>query len=164
MKHQPTRPTTLDASDMRIAVVTSRYYEEVTAALRDGATEAFCECGGDIDRLLHIDSPGTWELPVLCSGLLRTPGKFDAVVAIGCVITGETTHDRYINGGVSGALAQLAIQTSTPVAFGVLTCNSMDQALARAGGDVGNKGRESMLAAIDAAHTIRSLDTTEPTS
>ena len=107
---------------------------------------------------------GQWENIKQEVSNIRFGSKFDAVVAIGCVITGETTHDRYINGGVSGALAQLAIQTSTPVAFGVLTCNSMDQALARAGGDVGNKGRESMLAAIDAAHTIRSLDTTEPTS
>ena len=164
MKHQPTNPTVPDASDLRIAVVTSRYYEKVTAALRTGATEAFTECGGDPERLLHLESPGTWELPVLCSALLRTPDSFDAVVAIGCVIAGETSHDRYINSGVSDALARLAVRTATPVAFGVLTCSSMEQALARAGGDVGNKGRESMLAAIDAAATIRSLDRPEATT
>ncbi len=164
MKHQPISPTTLDASDMRIGVVTSRYYAEVTTALRNGASDAFRECGGDPDRLLHIESPGTWELPVLCSGLLRASETFDAVVAIGCVIAGETSHDRYINSGVSDALARLAVRTSTPVAFGVLTCSSMEQALARAGGDVGNKGRESMLAAIDAAATIRSLDRPEATT
>ena len=161
MKHHPSNPPSHDASNMRIAVVTSRYYQEITSALRAGAIDAFTGCGGDPDRLRHIESPGTWELPVLCSALLRTPADFDAVIAIGCVIAGETSHDRYINSGVSNALARLSIETSTPVAFGVLTCSSMEQALARAGGHVGNKGRESMLAAIEAAHTIRSLTTTE---
>jgi len=144
-----------DACDMAIAIVTSRYHQDITSALREGAVEAFLESGGSMDRLEHVESPGTWELPVLCSALLRRDEDVpDAVIALGCVIAGETTHDQHINHGVSSALSTLAVDTGRPVAFGVITCSSMEQALARAGGPVGNKGREAMLAAIETVKTI----------
>lgn len=164
MKNATTSTTHPAADDLRIAIVTSRYHEDVTSALRDGAVDAFEACGGDTGRLTCIDAPGTWELPVLCNALLERDDAPDAIVAIGCVIAGETSHDRHINSGVSNALAQLSIRTGVPVAFGVLTCGSMEQALARAGGAVGNKGRESMLAAIEAVRAIRSIRTTEHAS
>ena len=161
MKQHPSSNALPEAAGLRIAVVSSRYHDTVTSALRDGAVEAFSECGGDPADVVSIEAPGTWELPVLCSALLEGDEAPDAVVAIGCVIAGETSHDQHINSGVSNALAQLSIRTGVPVAFGVLTCSSMEQARARSGGEVGNKGRESMLAAIEAVQTIRSIRTTE---
>lgn len=153
-------PPDLEADVLRIAVVTSEYHSEVTGPLREAAETAFLEAGGQPERLLSIAAPGTFELTAICRGLVvdrghRTP---DAVVALGCVITGETTHDRYICDGVSRGLTDLTIQTGVPIAFGVLTCQTREQALARAGGDKGNKGREAMHAAIRTAHVIRALD------
>ena len=86
-----------------------------------------------------------------------TAGRFDAVIALGCVITGETTHDQYINSAVSAALASMTVSTGVPIAFGVLTCQTMEQALARAGGAKGNKGAEAMTAAVAAACTCERL-------
>ncbi len=161
MQSTPTHNQIPDACDMAIAIVTSRYHEDITTALRDGAVEAFIEAGGDSNRLVHIEAPGTWELPVLCRALLqRGAGAPDAVIALGCVVAGETSHDRYINHGVSSALSTLAIETGCPVAFGVITCSTMDQARARAGGDRGNKGREAMHAAIETVNLIRTTKST----
>lgn len=84
-------------------------------------------------------------------------GAVDAVVALGCVITGETTHDQHIAHAVSDALMRLSVSFGTPVAFGVLTCQSIEQARQRAGGSRGNKGAEAMMAAIDAASTIHAI-------
>ena len=108
------------AHALRIAVVTSQYHSEVTQALRDGADAAFIEAGGDAGNVLHVDSPGAWELGVLSSGCLERD-DVDAVVALGCVITGETSHDQWINTGLSSALASLAVMHAKPVALGVLT-------------------------------------------
>lgn len=151
---------TLEADTLRIAIVTSGYHTEITGPLQHAARTAFLEAGGLPDRLMCIEAPGTFELTAICRGLTvdkgnRTP---DAVVALGCVITGETTHDRYICQSVSEGLTQLTIQTGVPIAFGVLTCQTMEQARSRAGGDHGNTGREAMHAAIQTAHVIRGLD------
>ena len=84
-------------------------------------------------------------------------GDFDAVVALGCIISGETDHDRHIASAVATGLTMITVDTSVPVAFGVLTCRTLEQALARAGGDRGNKGAEAMAAAIETARTLRGL-------
>ncbi|MBG84800.1 MAG: 6,7-dimethyl-8-ribityllumazine synthase [Phycisphaerae bacterium] len=150
----------LEADTLRIAIVTSSYHAEITGPLRRAAEQAFLDAGGQPDRLICIESPGTFELTAICRGLTvdkghRTP---DAVVALGCVITGETTHDRYICQSVSEGLTNLTIQTGVPIAFGVLTCQTMEQAKSRSGGEHGNKGLEAMHAAIRTAHVIRGLD------
>jgi 6,7-dimethyl-8-ribityllumazine synthase len=150
----------LDAESLRIAIVTSVYHEPITSSLEQAAREAFHEAGGLPDRLIVHHSPGAFELTSICRGLVidrgsRTP---DAVIALGCVITGETPHDRYICHSVAQGLTNLTLQSGIPIAFGLLTCNTMDQAVARSGGDHGNKGREAMHAAIRTAHVIRSLD------
>ena len=154
-----------DASDLTVAIVTSRYHDSITDALREGATTAFEDCGGRRDRLMHVQAAGTWELPVLCRALLqRGASSPDAVIALGCVIAGETSHDQHINQGVSTALATLSIETGCPMAFGVVTCSTMEQARARAGGDRGNKGREAMLAALETVQTIRTITSTANTT
>ena len=149
-----------DASGLRVAVVVSRYHESITSVLEEGAASAFLDMGGAEQDLLIVDAPGTYELVALCRALVMTdrPRPFDAVVALGCVITGETTHDQYINHAVSSALADLTVISGTPIAFGVLTCQTMAQAEARAGGDKGNKGAEAMTAAVAAVGQVRRLD------
>ena len=151
---------TLEADTLRITIVTSGYHTQITSSLRDAATAAFMEAGGQPDRLTCIEAPGTFELTAICRGLIverghRTP---DAVVALGCVITGETTHDRYICESVANGLTALTVQTGIPIAFGVLTCQTMKQATDRSGGSHGNKGTEAMHAAIQTANVIRGLD------
>ncbi len=155
-QHAPT----LEADTLRIAIVTSGYHAEITSSLKNAAQTAFLEAGGRPERLICIEAPGTFELTAICRGLTvdkghRTP---DAVVALGCVITGETNHDRYLCKSVSGGLTDLTVQTGVPIAFGVLTCQTMEQAESRSGGDHGNKGQEAMHAAIQTAHIIRGLD------
>ncbi len=148
---------------MRIAVVTSIYHDVVTTPLRQGAIEAFDAAGGRLDNLIHIESPGAWELAVIAAAALAR-ADIDAVVALGCVITGETTHDTWINTGLATALAGLSTRTGKPVALGVLTCATLAQALARAGGDHGNKGYEAMSATIEAIGAIEQLSRGTPVS
>jgi 6,7-dimethyl-8-ribityllumazine synthase len=149
----------LNAHDLTIAVVTSSYHAAITEALRDGASETFLGAGGSPDRLLHIEAPGTYELPVLCSHCCVDHGQGtpDAIVALGCVIRGETSHDQHINMAVSNQLARLSVDTGIPIAFGVLTCETMEQAHARAGGDQGHKGIEAMTAALQTISAIQTL-------
>ena len=149
----------IDTRDLTIAIVTSTYHGAVTEALRDGAVEAFTRAGGDPGSLVHVEAPGTFELPVLCrhcclGDAIDTP---DGIIAIGCVIRGETTHDQHINEAVSNQLAALAVDTGIPIGFGVLTCQNMEQARARAGGEKGNKGVETMHAVLKTIASMNSL-------
>lgn len=147
---------TAEASDLRVAVLVSRYHVDVTSALETGAREAFLECGGESSNLEIFDSPGAFELAGL-AGVAVSTGRFDAIVCLGCVIKGETSHDAWINGAVANELAAMSARHGVPVAFGLLTVDTLDQAKARSGGDRGNKGHESMSAAILAANTARRL-------
>jgi 6,7-dimethyl-8-ribityllumazine synthase len=141
-----------DASELRIAIVSSAYHADVTGALRDGAASALGARGGRV--LAEESAPGAFELPMVAQAL-ASRGDVDAVVALGCVLTGETSHDRYISDAVAHGLMQVALRHGVPVTFGVLTCVTIEQARARAGGAKGNKGAEAMDAAIDAALAIR---------
>lgn len=144
------------ARGLRIGVAVSQYHGDITEALRDGAVEVFTKAGGSADDLLIATVPGAFELLTLCQALARR-GDLDAVIAIGCVIRGETTHDQYICQAVSQGLAQIALDTGKPVAFGLLTCQTKHQARERAGGEGGNKGAEAMAAAIETACALRKL-------
>jgi 6,7-dimethyl-8-ribityllumazine synthase len=150
--------TTISANGVRVGIVTSRYHHAVTSRLCDGATQAFLHAGGRRDDLVSIEAPGAFELPALAAGLLDS--SVDAVVALGCIITGETPHDQYIAAAVAAALANLSVERRRPVAFGVLTCRTLAQAEARAGGKKGNKGDEAMYAALTAFHAMRTVSRT----
>lgn len=145
-------PSTADAS-RRCAIVVSRYNAWITDRLLAGAQQEWARVGGAPDRLDVIPAPGSFELPVLARAA-ATCGRYDAVVAIGCLIRGETTHDQHIARSVTDGLQRVALDTGIPVAFGVLTVDHEAQAEARAGGEQGNKGAEAMRAAIE---TMRSL-------
>lgn len=145
------------ASGPAVALVVSRYNSSVTDRLRDGALREYLSRNpGEPAGVLVVEAPGAFELPALCLAAVRT-GRFDGVVAIGCLIRGETPHDRYIAQAVAQGLVAVTIQTQVPVAFGVLTVNTPRQARERAGGKRGNKGQEAMAALLDTIGQVRRL-------
>lgn len=132
----------------RFAIVVSRYNESITEKLLDGAVEQL-RAAGIADPSIDVARvPGAWEIPLAAQRMARS-GKYRAVCCLGAVIRGETTHDQHINRQVSLSLGQLSLETGIPVLFGVLTCNSLEQAIHRAGGNVGNKGQECAAAALE---------------
>lgn len=147
-------PIQPDARGLRVGLVVSRYHDAIVDRLADGAARTFAAAGGEEADLVRIDAPGAYELPVIAAALLRR-GDINAAVVLGLVLTGETTHDRYICDSVSHALQELAIETGKPAAFGLLTCQTLAQAEARAGGAKGNKGEEAMAAALLAVGAVR---------
>jgi 6,7-dimethyl-8-ribityllumazine synthase len=141
----------------RIAIIVSRYNASVTDKLVDGAVSEYTRRGGAESGVSVFGAPGSYELPVLALAAAET-GRYRGVVALGCLIRGETRHDRYIAESVAHGLMQVSLQTGVPTAFGVLTTESPKQARARAGGDKGNKGQEAMAAVLEtiaAAEAIR---------
>jgi 6,7-dimethyl-8-ribityllumazine synthase len=146
----------LDPAGRRFAIVVSRYNEAITRSLLNGAVGTLIEYGvGDTD-LDVVWVPGAWELP-LAAQQLATAGRYAAVICLGAVIRGETTHDQHINRQVSLSLGEISLRTSVPIAFGLLTCHSVEQAINRAGGSHGNKGTECALAALEMANLLPRL-------
>ncbi len=141
----------------RIAVVASRFNESITRALVDGAMDALVRHGTSFDDIDLLWVPGAWELPLAVRGALASE-RYDAIVALGAVIRGETPHFDYVAGEASRGLSDAATQADIPVGFGLLTCDSMEQAEARAGGVHGNKGWDAALAALEMADLMQQLD------
>lgn len=138
----------------RFAIVVSSYHRQITGPLLEGAIETLATEGVADDLITIAWVPGAWELALACKCLIETE-NFDAIICLGCVIKGETTHDHHINTMVSTSLGQMSVESGVPVAFGLLTCNSLQQAIERSGGEVGNKGIEAAEAAI---HMVRLFD------
>lgn len=131
----------------RVGIVVSSYHREITGKLLEGATATLNEVGVTDADIFTAWVPGSWEIPLAAQRLLETE-TWDAIICLGCVIRGETTHDQHINTTISNALGMLSLDHSRPVAFGVLTCNTLEQAQARSGGAVGNKGVEAAEAVL----------------
>lgn len=140
----------------RFAIVAGRYNEAVTSRLVDGAVATLLEHGIPDENIDIAWVPGAFEIPVVADRLAAR-GAYQAILCLGAVIRGETTHDQHINRAVSLELMHLATRYGIPLTFGVLTCNSVEQALQRAGGRVGNKGVECALAALETAALLRQL-------
>ena len=138
----------LNASDATFAIVVSRFNELITKRLLEGAIDTIVRHGGTADKVTIAWVPGSFEIP-LAASMLAKSGKFSAVICLGAVIQGSTSHHEYINSQVAAGIMAITRETGIPVTFGVITCESMDQALDRAGGKVGNKGHEATLAAIE---------------
>lgn len=132
----------------RVGIVVSRYNDTITNRLLQGALATLTAAGLADDAVDVCWVPGAWELPLVAQELSRDD-RYAALVCLGAVIRGETTHDEHINRQVSLSLGQIALDARLPVAFGVLTCNTLEQALQRAGGNVGNKGHEAAEAALE---------------
>jgi 6,7-dimethyl-8-ribityllumazine synthase len=139
----------------RIAVVVSRYHSRVTQRLLDGALEAARARGAEVDVIL---SPGAFELGILSLEAARS-GRYAGVAALGCVIRGETTHYDYVCSESARGVLRAGLETGVPVAFGVLTCETPEQAFARAGGKAGNKGFDAVETALDTAAALAAVRT-----
>jgi 6,7-dimethyl-8-ribityllumazine synthase len=139
-----------DGKNFKFGIVVSEYYAEITNNLLKGCLETFAQQNVAPENIEVVHAPGTYELPTACH-LLYKNRNFDAVIAFGCVVKGETDHDIYINQSVANALQDLSIQFEIPFLFGVLTPNTYQQAVDRAGGKHGNKGVEVAVAALKMA-------------
>ena len=144
------------AADARFAIVVSRWNSLVTDRLSAAAGQTLRRYGVADEHIMIAKVPGSYELPIVAEQIAAT-GAADAVICLGAVVQGDTDHDRYINSAVSGALMATAQKHRIPVSFGVLTCNTMEQALDRAGGKAGNKGEEAALAAIETLSVLRQI-------
>jgi 6,7-dimethyl-8-ribityllumazine synthase len=134
----------------RVAVLASRFNESITQRLVEGALDALLRHGAALDDIDVVWVPGAWELPLAARFLLASE-RYHALVALGAVIRGDTPHFDYVAGEASRGLADASAEFDTPVGFGVLTCDTMAQAEARAGGEHGNKGWDAALAALEMA-------------
>jgi 6,7-dimethyl-8-ribityllumazine synthase len=144
------------AGGARFALIVSRFNEAITNRLRDAARAALIEAGAADDHISVFSVPGAFELPQAARCVAET-GRFDAIVCLGCVIRGETPHFEYISAAAAHGLMQASGETGVPMAFGVLTTDTLDQAEARAGEGRDNKGFEAAAAALDMAALFRSV-------
>lgn len=144
------------ANSGRVAIVVSRFNELITERLLDGALDTLKRHGHPPDQVLVVHVPGSFELPLVARRLAHS-GQFQAVICLGAVIQGQTTHHEYINQQVAAGLLEASTSSGIPVTFGVLTCQTMEQALDRAGGKAGNKGHEATLAAIEVMSVLAQL-------
>jgi 6,7-dimethyl-8-ribityllumazine synthase len=146
-----------EARDLRFAIVASRFNEFVVTGLIRGAVETLERYGAESEQVVLIRVPGALELPLVIRKLLAQR-RFDAIIALGAVIRGETAHFEYVAGECARGLAQLALESGVPIAFGVLTTDTVEQAMERAGDKGENKGAEAAAAAIEMANLMRRLD------
>lgn len=147
----------LSGAGRRFALVVSRFNELVTERLAAGAKSCLVQHGTAEDDIDLIHVPGAWELPLGVRGALRR-GGYDGIVALGCVIRGETPHFDYVAGGAANGLASLALETGVPIGLGLLTTDTPEQALARAGGKSGNKGWEAALSVLEMVGVLQQLE------
>jgi len=156
MQAEPLQPCS--AKGLRITVIASGYHSKITTNLVTAAKDTFINAGG-IEQDININTAaGAWELPVLAKAV-ASKNAVDAIVALGCIIAGETSHDRIIADAIAEGLMTIALDWGHPVSMGILTCQSMEQAEARSGGASGNKGTEAMHAAICTASALKELHT-----
>ena len=147
---------TRSGAGFRFAVVVSRYNDFVTDRLQAGALGALAKAGVATSDITVVRVPGAFEIPVAAQHAAES-GRYDAVVCLGCVIRGETPHFEYIASAVAHGLTAAAAATGIPMAFGVLTTNSVEEAIERAGEGDANKGREAALAAVEMATLVAQL-------
>ena len=148
---------TPSGAERRFAVVASRFNQQIVERLVDGALDALVRHGAAADNIDVVWVPGAWELPIAARRLL-TSERYDALVAVGAVIRGDTPHFDFVAGEASRGLSTASVDFDTPVGFGLLTCDNDEQAQARAGGVHGNKGWDAALAALEMADLFDRLD------
>jgi 6,7-dimethyl-8-ribityllumazine synthase len=146
----------LDASGLRLAVVTARFNAHITGELYAGCSDELASHGLTEDGMTAIEVPGCYELPIVAKTLAAS-GRYDAIICLGAVIRGDTPHFDYVSSETASGIQRAALDTGVPVIFGVLTVDNEEQAVARIGGAAGHKGREAALTAIEMVHTMRSL-------
>lgn len=145
-----------DASGVRVAVVAARFNEFITGHLLTAALDTWRRLGGREDHLTVVHVPGSFELPVTALHLAQS-GKVDAVVCLGCVIRGETDHYDHVVEQTAKGIKDVGVNTGVPCVFGVLTCDTLEQAIHRAGAKMGNQGRSAMMTGVEMAHVVRRI-------
>jgi 6,7-dimethyl-8-ribityllumazine synthase len=148
----------LDAKGFRFDLVVARFNDFIVSRLLDGALDALRRHGAPEDGLRVVRVPGAWEIPLAAQKLAARPDRADAIICLGAVIRGGTDHYSYVCSEVSKGVASVGLKAGMPIIFGVLTCDSVEQAIERAGTKAGNKGFESAMAAIEMASLTRALE------
>ena len=146
----------LQAEGFKFAIVASRFNHALVDRLVEGAIDCLIRHGAKEEDIIVVRVPGSWEIPVAVKRIL-TKGEVDAVIALGVLIRGATPHFEYIASEVSKGLAQLSLEFGKPVSFGIITADSLEQAVERAGTKMGNKGWEASLSAIEMVNLFREL-------
>jgi len=149
----------LTAAGLRFAIIVSRFNSFITDRLLGGALDALHRTGAADDQIDVVKVPGSWEVPIVAGELARQH-RYDAVICLSAVIRGETPHFDYVAGEAAKGVAHVASETGVPVAFGVLTTNTLEQAIDRAGAKSGNKGFDAAMTAIEMANLLKTLRTT----
>ncbi len=144
------------AEGLRFAIIVSRFNDFICSRLVDGAMDSLIRHGASDDQITLVKVPGAFEIPVAAKKLAEG-GQYDAVICLGAVIRGATPHFDYVAAEVSKGIALVALECQVPVTFGVLTTDSLEQAIERAGSKAGNKGAEAAMAAIEMASLYRKL-------
>ena len=143
----------LSAAGKTFGVVASRFNDFIVKALLEGALDAVRRHGGDVGAVDVVWVPGSYEIPIAASEMAKT-GRYDAVICLGAVIRGSTAHFDYVAGGAANGISSVALQTGVPTIFGVITTETIEQAIERAGTKMGNKGFEAAVSAIEMADLL----------
>ncbi len=146
----------LDAGNRRFAIVASRFNDFITGRLVEGAMDCILRHGGSEENVTVVRVPGAFEIPLAASKLAKS-GRYEAVICLGAVIRGATPHFDYVASEASKGIAQVSLSTGVPVIFGVLTTESIEQAVERAGSKSGNKGWDAALSAIEMCSLLEGL-------
>lgn len=149
-----------DASGKKFAIVVGRWNELVTKQLLEGALETLESAGAQDVQVISV--PGSWEVPLACRGLIDQ--GVDGIVALGCILQGQTAHAKLLAADVAGALMNLQLESKTPIAWGILTPDDQDEALDRAGMKMGNKGREAAMSAVEMVSLLGQLTPRTPST
>ncbi len=144
-------------ANFKIGIIVSRWNEQVTGALKEGAMQTLLEAGVVRQNILDFEVPGSFELPSAAAMLLDANEDVDAVICLGCIIQGETRHFEFIAQAVANGIAKVGVEYTVPVIFGVLTCNTAEQAADRSGGKHGNKGVEAAASCLQMLHTHKMM-------
>ena len=146
----------LSAAGLRIGVIASRFNDEIVSGLIDGALSCLERHGASDDDIAIYRVPGAFEIPTLAAQLI---GSHDALITLGCLLKGDTAHFEFISTQVTNEISRVAVEARLPIAFGVITCNTYEQAVERSSPGPGNKGWEAALAAVEMANLWRMLRT-----
>jgi 6,7-dimethyl-8-ribityllumazine synthase len=147
----------LSAGGFRFALVSSRWNDFLTARLVEGALDALARLGADEGAVEHFRVPGSFEIPLAALKAAQS-GRFDAVVCLGTVIRGQTPHFEYVAGEVTKGIAHVSLQTGVPVLYGIVTADTLEQAIDRAGVKAGNKGFEAAMSAVEMVNLLKSVN------
>ncbi|UXV31187.1 6,7-dimethyl-8-ribityllumazine synthase [Mammaliicoccus sciuri] len=148
----------MDGSQLKVAIVVSRFNDFITGRLLDGAQDTLIRHNVDEENVHVAYVPGAYEIPLVAKKLAKS-GKYDAVVTLGCVIRGATTHYDYVCNEVAKGISKVNDETEVPVIFGIVTTETIEQAIERAGTKAGNKGGDAALAAIEMANLLKNIET-----